>query len=179
MAGQNIGGAPINLGGFFGNLAGQKQGKYLGQALTGLKNTEQARFDPYAAAGTGATSLISSLLGLGGGTAGAEGLDKFRESTGFQDTQNAALNGVTSNAAARGLLGSSGTGKVFQTTAANLAQGSFGDFLKNLMNQQSVGLDAAGAQANVGATLGSKAAEGTAKSKGGIFGALGGLFGGG
>lgn len=115
----------------------------------------------------------------GSDTSGAEGLARFRESTGYKDTMNAALNGVTSNAAARGLLGSSGTGKIFQNTAATLAQGSFQDYLQNLMGQQNVGVNAAGQQSSQqagGATLTAgllgKSGEARAANKGGIFGSL-------
>lgn len=190
MLGQILSG----ISGIFGGDAGKKAGnvigsglaagmkadqaKYLGSALHGLKGQEQARFDPYATQGTQANSLIASLLGLGGGTGGAEALDKFRDSTGYRDTMNAALGGVTSNAAARGLLNSSGTGKTFQNTAAQIAQGSFGDFLQQLMGQQQVGLNAAGAQAELGANLGANAAQATALSKGQTKGILGSLFGG-
>lgn len=147
----------------------------LGAGKTG-KNIELAaknnikRLDPYAAAGTGATDMIMSLLGLGGGTGGGEALNKFRESTGYKDQLSAALGGAGANAAARGLLNSSGTGKVFQNTAAQIAQGSFGDFLNQLLGQQQVGQNAATTQANIGFEGGTAAAQ--ARSKGGIFGSL-------
>jgi hypothetical protein len=86
-------------------------------------------------------------------TSGAEALSRFRESTGYQDQLSAALGGTTANAAARGLLGSSGTGKTFQNNAAQIAQGSFGNFLNNLMGQQGVGLQATGSQAELGQNM--------------------------
>jgi len=154
------------LGDLFGASAKNKQQKTLATGLNNVMKNEQARFAPYAAQGVQSNNMIGSLLGLNGSTAGAEGLDQFRNATGYQDTMNAAMNGVTSNAAARGLLGSSGTGKVFQNNAAQLAQGSFGSFLQNLMGQQGVGMDAAGNQANIGVRVGVPQAEAYAGTKG-------------
>lgn len=140
-----------------GNRAAKKTAQGYSDAQAAMEpilKEQIARFDPYAQAGQESTGLIRSLLGMDpSSTAGAEGLARFRDSTGYQDTLNAALGGAATNAAARGLLGSSGTGKVFQNTASQLAQGSFGDFLNRLMQQQGVGLSAAGTQAQVGSNL--------------------------
>lgn len=88
------------------------------------------------------------MLGRPGAT-GAEDLQRFRESTGFRDIQNRALRGVATNAAAKGLLGSTGTGERFQRTAGELASGSFQDFLKNLFGLQSGAQTAATNQAQL------------------------------
>ena len=83
----------------------------------------RGRFNPYAEQGLAANPLISSLLGMSeGDSSGGEGLARFRESTGYQDTLNQSLRGVGANAAARGLMGSSGSGRAFQETAGRLAQ---------------------------------------------------------
>lgn len=89
------------------------------------------------------------LSGGGRSTAGAEGLSAFRNSSGFRDQFDTALQGVTSNAAARGVLNSSGTGQVFQREAANVADRSFGNFFNGLLGQQGVGLQGAGAQGQI------------------------------
>ena len=106
----------------------------------------RGRFNPYAEQGLAANPLISSLLGMGeaGDSSGGEGLARFRESTGYQDTLNQSLRGVGANAAARGLMGSSGAGRAFQESAGRLAQGSFGDYFDRLLGQQQVGYNAAG-----------------------------------
>jgi len=141
------------------------------------------RFNPYAETGGRANSLVSSLLGLSpGDTSGAEGLSQFRNSTGYRDIMDQAMGGVSTNAAARGLMDSSGTGKTFQREAGRLAQGSFGDFLNRLTNQQGVGMDAIKSQADI--TMGEGGinssilgrAETMAKKKNASF--LGKLFGG-
>jgi hypothetical protein len=164
-----------NLGDIFSGFGAAKQNKTLSKQLAVANKTEQARLDPYAANGVGANGLISSILGLGkpGDTSGGEALNKFRESTGYQDTMNTALNGVTSNAAARGLLGSSGTGQIFQKTGAQIAQGSFGDYLSQLMDQQDVGMKAAGQQNAVAKSFLKPSMEAYAKSKGATMNALG------
>jgi hypothetical protein len=114
------------------------------EAVDPLYDSARGRLQPYADTGGQANSLVSSLLGLSpGNTSGAEAMNQFRDSTGYKDTMNQAMNGVSTNAAAKGLLGSSGTGKVFQNTAANIAQGSFGDFMTRLTGQQSMGVNAA------------------------------------
>jgi hypothetical protein len=106
----------------------------------------RGRFNPYAEQGLAANPLISSLLGMSeGDSSGGEGLARFRESTGYQDTLNQSLRGVGANAAARGLMGSSGSGRAFQETAGRLAQSSFGDYFDRLLGQQQVGYNAAGA----------------------------------
>jgi hypothetical protein len=146
--------------------------------------TARGRFSPYAETGGRANTLTSSLLGLTpGDTSGAEGLAQFRNSTGYRDTMDQALGGVATNAAAKGLLDSSGTGKTFQREASRLAQGSFGDFLDRLTQQQGMGLDASGAQADIDLAEGSflnenilGKAETMAKKKNSSF--LGKLFGG-
>lgn len=105
----------------------------------------RGRFNPYAEQGLAANPLISSLLGMSqGDSSGGEGLARFRESTGYQDTLNQSLRGVGANAAARGLMGSSGSGRAFQETAGRLAQSSFGDYFDRLLGQQQVGYNAAG-----------------------------------
>lgn len=110
----------------------------------------RGRFNPYAEQGLAANPLISSLLGMSeGDSSGGEGLARFRESTGYQDTLNQSLRGVGSNAAARGLMGSSGAGRAFQETAGRLAQGSFGDYFDRLLGQQQVGYNAAGALGDI------------------------------
>lgn len=150
------GGSGAGLGKIAGALglggSSNKAVKRMGQgyldaqkAVNPLYDNARSRFQPYSDTGGQANSLVSSLLGLSpGDTSGAEGLSQFRDATGYKDTMNQALGGVSSNAAAKGLLGSSGTGKMFQNTAANLAQGSFGDFLSRLTGQQSMGMNAAG-----------------------------------
>lgn len=152
------GGVLTKLGGAFGLGGSSNKGiKRLGRGYMDAEAESRkvaGRFQPYANTGGRANTLVSSLLGIGapGDTSGAEGLSQFRNSTGYRDIMDQSLGGVASNAAARGLLDSSGTGKTFQREAGRLAQGSFGNFLNQLTNQQNVGLSAEGSIAE--ATLG-------------------------
>lgn len=105
--------------------------------------------------------------GAGAGGVG-EALQRFRESLGFRDTQNAALRGVGANAAARGLLGSSGTGNTFQRSAANLANQTYGGFLDRLTGVAGRGQQAASGQAGIDTGLGGALLNAqTAKGSGG------------
>lgn len=135
------------------NKALENQAMAYRRAMEGMQPSfTQAteRFSPYAQQGAAANPLISSLLGMSqGDTSGGEGLARFRESLGYQDALNQALGGVGANAAARGLLGSSGTGRAFQSNAARLAQGTFGNYLDSLLGQQALGANAAGNMANI------------------------------
>lgn len=137
------------MGGFIGGLIGGSGAK--SGAKQGRQDVNQAvgRLDPFAAPGASATNALSSLLLGRPGATGGEGLQRFRESIGFNDAQNRSLRGVASNAAAKGLLGSSGTGERFQQTANELASSSFQDFLKNLFGLQSSAQAAATDQASL------------------------------
>jgi len=193
FGGGGSGGVLGRLGGALGlggspNRAVKRLGQGYDEArktVNPLFDTARGRFNPYAETGGRANTLVSSLLGTGtpGDTSGAEGLATFRNSTGYRDTMDQALGGVATNAAAKGLLDSSGTGKTFQREAGRIAQGSFGSFLDRLTQQQGMGLDAAGAQADIDGAQGSflnenilGKAETMAKKKNSSF--LGKLFGG-
>ena len=113
-----------------------------------ISPTEWAQYH-YETHGKGEGRELPTVGGTEPGTAGAEALTRFRETTGYKDTLNAALGGISTNAAARGLLDSSGTGQIFQRTAADLARSSFGDFFDRLTGQQRVGMEAAGGLADI------------------------------
>lgn len=125
------------------------------------------------------------LPGAGGAGGGApagpgEALAQFRDSLGYRDTMNQALGGVTANRAARGLLGSSGAGQMFQRTAAGLANQTRGDFLDRLTGLSGQGQAAAGGQADIDTGLGNllfkgQAAKGTG-GKGSILSGVGGFL---
>ena len=160
--------------------------KRLGQGYMDMEKEARIasdRFNPYAQAGSASTGLISSLLGLSpDDTSGAEGLSQFRNSTGYRDIMDQTMGGVATNAAARGLMDSSGTGKTFQREAGRIAQGSFGNFLDRLTQQQGVGMNAITNQADI--TMGDRGinagiigrADTMSKKKNSSF--LGKLFGG-
>ena len=158
FGGGGSGGVLGRLGGALGLGGSANKGvKRLGQGYMDAEAEARkvaGRFQPYADTGGRANTLVSSLLGLGpaGDTSGAEALSTFRNSTGYRDAMTQATGGVATNAAAKGLLDSSGTGKVFQREAGRIAQDSFGGFLDRLTGQQQMGMNAENAVAD--ATLG-------------------------
>lgn len=132
-------------------LAGQAAGSIGGGLIGGIGRKKAARqqrkdlegiasgYEGDIARGDGASGLISQLLGLTPGTGGAEGLARFRENSGYQDQLNTSLRGVASNAAAGGLLNSSGAGRAFQQQAGRQADASYNNFLSLLTGQQNFG----------------------------------------
>lgn len=133
------------VGGIIGGIGRKKAARQArADARAGV-----AKLEPFAQAGGDATGAIAQLLGLQGGTAAGEGLQRFRESIGFRDMNNRALRGVAASGAARGLLGSTGTGERFQRTAGELASGTLNDFMSQLFGLQNAGQSAATNQAQL------------------------------
>lgn len=109
------------------------------QAYPWIKDT----YGGQAQTGIGATNQLAALLGIGGDpTAANAAFDQFRNSTGYQNVFNEAMRGVTNSAAGRGLFGSGAHGRALQTNAANLAQGSFGNYLSQLGGLSGMGMQA-------------------------------------
>lgn len=66
------------------------------------------------------------------------GFEQYKRSSGYDNIFNEAMRGVTSNAAARGLLGSGATLRATQDRAGQLAQQNYANYLQQIMgvNQQ-------------------------------------------
>lgn len=98
------------------------------------------------------------------------GLEAYRASTGYQNIFDEAMRGVTSNAAARGLLSSGATVRASQDRAGQLAQQAYQNYLQQLMGVSQ-------AQMQGGQSLASiiSGAGGVSSQQGGLFGALGSL----
>lgn len=93
----------------------------------------QQTYAPVAQQGVGATNFLAQLLGTGGDPSQANAAyDQFKNASGYQNAFNEANRGVTNSAAGRGLLGSGATAQALQSTAGNLAQGTFSNFLQQL-----------------------------------------------
>lgn len=111
----------------------------------------EAALSPYTGIGNQVNPIIASLLGYGGDPSQAQdGLNTFRNATGFQDQLYQGMRSVTNNAATSGLLGSGATLKALQENGTNLANNSFTQYLNALLGQQGVGASAASALAGVG-----------------------------
>lgn len=137
------------MGGIIGGIVGGLGKKKAAKQARGDIQAGVTKLDPFAAPGAAATDALSGALGLNGSTAAGEGLSRFRDSLGFRDTLNQSLRGVASNAAAKGLLNSTGTGTRFQQSAGQLAKGTLNDFLGKLFGVQQSAQGAATNQANL------------------------------
>lgn len=105
----------------------------------------QQTYGGQAQSGVGATNQLAALLGVGGDpTAANSAYNTFKNSSGYQNIFNEAMRGVTNSAAGRGLFGSGATGRALTTTAGNLANQSFGNYLAQLQGLSGLGLQAGG-----------------------------------
>lgn len=98
---------------------------------------------------------LGTYMGALTGTDSGAGFEQYRNSTGYQNIFDEAMRGVTTNAAARGLMGSGSTARALQTRAGNLAQQNQGNYLSQLLQGSQLGiqggLNAGNTVANVGA----------------------------
>ena len=134
------------VGGIVGGIGAKKAAKQQRRDI----QSAAGELSPYAQGGLRAQSALESSLGLApGDTSGAEGLQRFRDSSGYQDTLNRSLRGVAASGAAQGLLGSTGTGERFQRTAAELANSTRDSYLSRLFGLQQAGQSAAANRAQL------------------------------
>lgn len=120
--------------------------------------------------GNTAYSTLGSLLGLGGNQQAADDAFKnYLDSSGFQFALDTGSKAITGNAAARGLLNSGATAKALTQYGQNLGQQSFNNYLNQLGNVFTGGLQSA--QQVIGAgQYGTQT--GKSSSQGGIIPAL-------
>lgn len=137
-------------------------GKYYDQSRadlnTGYANATGAldgaigRFEPYATAGVGASGARADFLGLNGadgnGRAGAA-LSRFRDSTGYRDIADEALESAMRNANRTGMLASGNTYDALARLGGSLADRSAQGYLDNLGRVSAEGMQAAGQQVGV------------------------------
>jgi hypothetical protein len=128
-----------------------------------------------AAGATGdATNALSAMLGLGGDTAAQNAaFDNFRNSSGYNFVKDQAMDAVTSNKAASGLLQSGSYGTALQDRASNLASQTSQQYLQNLLGLGNLGLGAGGLVVNAGQTSKSSGESSTKPGLGGFIGKLG------
>lgn len=108
----------------------------------GTINSWASDLMPYA--GEGARGL-SSLLG-----GDATGLNKFKQTIGFDNMLEQGSRGVTGNAAANGLLRSGGTSKGLARFAAGLEDEATGNYMNQLAQLAGIGQNAAGTLTSAG-----------------------------
>jgi len=155
------------MSGLFGGSKQKSQSESKNLAYPFLQDT----FGGAAGATGNVTSALSALFGLGGDQAGqAAAFNRFRDSTGYQAALKGAQEGVTSSNAARGLLASGDYGQRMAKTGADLATGTYQNYIANMLGLGQMGLGAGGLIANAGQT--SKSMQ-ESKSKPGLGGLLG------
>lgn len=133
-----------------------------GNSKTSQSSTSQNLAYPGAVSSLGSTAGgtgdLSSLLGslLSGGSAGAQGLASFQNSSGYQNQLDSGSRAITDNAASRGLLQSGATGQALSSYGTNLANQSFNNYLSQVLGAGNQGIAAQNAITAAGQTSNSK-----------------------
>lgn len=112
--------------------------------VLGMYNQGLGFLNPYMKAGQEALGDYQATLGEGGGMAGQNMVNKFKQSPGYQFQMQQGLNAINRSAAARGLAGGGGTSKALQEYGQGLANQEYGQYQNRLgqlagMGQQSAG----------------------------------------
>jgi hypothetical protein len=102
------------------------------------------------------SNAILNLLGLNGATGQDEGFNRFRNSSGYDFIQKQGIDGITSSAAARGLLNSGSTLKGISNYSSNLASTFLDRYLAQLSGLSNQGLQAGSVLAGAGGTSNSQ-----------------------
>jgi len=152
-------GGVATLGGAAASVSATNKASKAAKKAAAANNTLQADtysqnkavLAPYVGAGNTATPAIQALLGLSGDASAQEAaLNQFRNASGYQDQFAEGQRSITSALGNRGLLDSGAAQKSLVKYGQMQANGSFGDYLSRLVQQQGVGMGAASAQAGVG-----------------------------
>lgn len=120
-------------------LTGKKESKNLAypwmqQAFGGQT---QELFNQGQAGLTNVTNILN-------GTDNGAGYETYKKSTGYQDIFDESMRGVSSNAAARGLLASGSTVRGLADRGGQLAQQNFGNYLQQLLGTANASFGAGG-----------------------------------
>ena len=136
------------------------------QAFDFLKN----EFSPLTNAATDAYSAIRDLL-----NGNSSGFDTFKRLAGFNTQAQQGAQGITSNAAARGLLNSGSTGKALVSYGTDLGNQYYQNYLNDLFNQANLGYQAGNLISGAG-QYGTSNSTAQSTSKGSSTGGLAALF---
>jgi len=102
-----------------------------------------ARYQPDIARGDTAATNYSALLGLGGDQKAADdAFATWKAGTGYQNTLNAALDGVNASAYASGMGRSGAALKALQDRAGQVADGTYNSYMGDLSNVVQTGANA-------------------------------------
>lgn len=86
--------------------------------------------------------MVASLLGLGGGEAQTEGLERFADSAGMDFMMEQGNRMIDSNQSAKGLLKSGSTLKALTKYGQGLGKTYLTEYMDNLFNLSNLGLGA-------------------------------------
>lgn len=134
------------------NTNSQQSSASLNQAYPEISST----FSPVAAQTSGATNAISSLLGLNGETGQNAAFDNYRNSSGYNFIRDQGLDGINSNNATHGLLGSGSALKGVSTYTTGLASQYLDKYLSQLSSLAGTGLTAGQVISGAGNTANSQ-----------------------
>jgi hypothetical protein len=116
----------------------------------------------------GGTNFRLGGTGVGGNVpapgAAQAGFDAFRNSTGYNFRLNEGQRAITNNQAVRGMLNSGATLKGLTRFGQGVASEEFGNYLNTLLGQQSLGANAASAQAGVANNFSSQVQQNNAQN---------------
>lgn len=105
---------------------------------------------PAMTTGTNAMATLSNVLGLNGGPAQTEAFDNFMNNSAFKSLMDESMRGITGSQAAGGMLSSGATLKAMQNRGQDLVRQKIGDYLSQVGNLATQGLNAAGIITNAG-----------------------------
>jgi hypothetical protein len=143
-AGRNAASGFLNLGGnLYSAVQGSEAYKDMAKAQNAGLNRAIDLAQPYLAAGTSANARLSGLLGLGGENSD-DILETLRNSPGYQFRMQQGQDALDKSLSARGMVFSGRGLKEAQELGQGLADQTYNDYVNQLLQQQSLGYNAAG-----------------------------------
>lgn len=115
---------------------------------------------------------LSQYLATLSGTDKGAGYNAYKDSTGYNNIFNEAIRGVSSSAAAKGLLASGSTVRALADRGGQLAQQNFGNYLQQLLAGSQAGLQGG---ANLAGIIGDAGKYSYENKKGSLLEGLGSL----
>lgn len=159
-------------------IAAQSAAADRAQALQ-IYNTNMGLAQPAVDRGNAAGAQANALLGLGGDTTAAnDALAAYKASTGYAGRLQEGYNAVNTGYAARGALESGAAQKAILAYGQQQASGEFNNYLGQLNNQQSAGLNALGQVTGAGASYANQvsnanASQSSAQANAALYSSLG------
>lgn len=144
-AGANLGNIASNV---FSGVQGTGAYKDMERAQMGANNRALEAVSPFMQSGQAANSRLSALLGLGGEDQD-EVLGTLRSSPGYQFRLDQGQQALDRSLGARGQLFSGRALQETQNLGQGLADQTYNDYVRNLMQQSGQGMQAAGGAADL------------------------------